>query len=97
MNEEWITSDSGRTLGYATDFYNAKHCNDYINKPINALTFDVIDLSDNVPDQSTEYNWLTKMILEMPDKEAMRKMKSFSNSFSDIDDGVVEKVIMEAL
>jgi hypothetical protein len=97
MSAERILPIRGRTTGYSLSYPANRSLNDLKNQPINAVTFDIIDLSDNKPDRSSEYNWLIKMISEMPDKEVTRKMKSYNNSFTDIDDAVTEKVIFEAL
>ena len=66
-------------------------------QPINAVTCDSVDLSDNEPNVVGEYKWLTTMVSTMSEKEVARRMKKHRDSYSTIDDAVADKVIMEAL
>lgn len=66
-------------------------------QPIDAVTFDVVDISGEEPDRVKEYQWLTVMVANISEKEVSRKMKEYRDSFPTIDDAVAEKVMMESV
>lgn len=66
-------------------------------QPIDAVTFDLVDISGEEPDRVGEYQWLIAMVSTLSEKEVARKMKKYRDSFSTIDDAVAEKVMMEAV
>lgn len=66
-------------------------------QPIDAVTFDVVDISGEKPGRIDEYQWLKTLVSSMSEKEVERKMKDYRNSFTTIDDAVAEKIIMEAI
>ncbi len=97
MNIERIQPASERERGYLRNRNIAKRRQRSFNLPIDAVTFDLVDLSGEVPKQIGKYDWLTSMVMAMPDEEVNRRMKKLRDSYSDIEDALADKVIMEAL
>lgn len=65
--------------------------------PVDAVTFDRVELSSHERDSSGEYTWLTKHVVGMSDEEVARKMKQYRDSYSTIDEAFIDKVLMEVL
>jgi hypothetical protein len=65
--------------------------------PIDAVTFDS-SLSINPGlQQKQEQQFLAAYVNSLSDEEVNRKMRDFKNSFDEIDDALIEKLIMEEL
>lgn len=65
--------------------------------PIDALTFDRVEISDQQPENDASYAWLTAFAAALPDDVVERKMRKLRNEYEQIDDAIVDKVIMEAI
>jgi len=98
MNTERIQPLTDRAAApYLFNRAAFRHKKKRSHAPIDAVVCDILDLSDDRPAKADEYSWLTAMVTAMPDEQVAEKMRSYKNSFIDIDDAVVEKVIFEAL
>jgi hypothetical protein len=97
MNTERIQPALGRERGYLGNRTFEKRRRRSLNLPIDAVTFDLVDLSGEVPEQVGKFDWLTSMVKAMSDEEVHRRMKKLRNSYSNIEDALADKVIMEAL
>ncbi len=97
MSGERTRPLSGKLEAYLRNRIISSRNGDGLSRPIEALTFDSVDLSGNLPETRNEYKWLNDLVSGLPEKYTKRKMKEYLNSFPTIDDAVVEKLIMEEL
>ena len=81
--------------------YLRNHAHDRYKKrnvtPVDALTFDLLELSGNKETDVEKYQGLTSLIIAMPKEEVAGKMKKYLDSFPTIDEAFVEKLLMEIL
>ena len=97
MVHERTQSLSQRFDGYLRNRLFSGERRRLFKQPIDAVTFDRVDLSGEEPDRVVEYKWLTARVSTMSDDEVARKMKEYRDSFPTIDDALAEKIIMEAV
>lgn len=65
--------------------------------PLDAITFDRVELSGEQPELVSENTGLIKIITEMNSSTVDRKIKNYLDSFTTIDDAIAEKIFMEAI
>lgn len=98
MNTERILSINDRAAApYLYNRVATSHKKKAVHAPIDVVVCDILDLSDDRPSPAEAHAWLVDLITAMSDEQVAAKMRSLKNSFIDIDDAVVEKVIFEAL
>jgi hypothetical protein len=66
-------------------------------KPINAITFDMLDLSKNIAENDNDIALLSDLVKSFSDDYVRERMNQVKDSYPIIDDFLVEKLIMEAL
>ncbi len=64
------------------------------NKPIDALTFDAVELSGQ---KNESYSWLTSYIKDLPESMISERMKSFRDSFESMEDYLSDKMIIDEI
>lgn len=67
------------------------------HKPLDAVTFDSLNPVNPELQQQLDKQFLVAYINALPDEEVNRRMRAYKNSFSDIDNALIEKLIMEVL
>ncbi|MBN1576974.1 MAG: hypothetical protein JW913_10505 [Chitinispirillaceae bacterium] len=97
MVPERTQSVSPRHDGYLHNRIFAKQRRRTFKQPVDAVTFDLVDLSGEELNRVGEYAWLTAIAATMSDKEVAIKMKKHRDSYPTIDDALADKIIMEAL
>ena len=97
MEPERTQTFSNRTRAYLSGRMTGKKKIAGDLRPIEALTFDRLELSGVEPVKSDEYGWLTSAVTRMSDETVRRKMKKYRDSFPTIEDSLAEKIIMEEL
>ena len=65
--------------------------------PLEAVTFDRVELSASRQDTENDYQWLTSYIKGLSDEEVSLKMKQYQDSFPTIDEAFIDKLQMELL
>jgi hypothetical protein len=66
-------------------------------KPIDAITFEIVDVGKHADTVSSEIALLSDLVKSLPDEYVSERMNKVKDSFPVIDDFLVEKLIMEAL
>ena len=68
-----------------------------LNKPIDAVTFDSVEITGQELDEENSSASLISLIQNMSDQEVSRRMKKHRNTYQTVEDALVEKLFMEAL
>ncbi|MBN1308377.1 MAG: hypothetical protein JXA18_10700 [Chitinispirillaceae bacterium] len=97
MVPERTHSVSPRHDGYLHNRFLTKQPGRSFTQPVDAITFDLVDLSGEKPEQGREYAWLTAIAATMSEKEVARRAKKHRDSYPTVDDALADKIIMEAL
>jgi hypothetical protein len=66
-------------------------------RPINAITFEKLDLSTHTADTENEIALLSDLVKSLPDEYVRDRMSQVKDLYPIIDDYLVEKLIMEVL
>lgn len=66
-------------------------------KPIEAITFEIVDVTKHPSNTSDEVALLSDLVKSLPEEYVSERMTQVKDSFPIIDDFLVEKLIMEAL
>jgi hypothetical protein len=66
-------------------------------KPIEAITFEIVDVAKHPESSSDEISLLSDLVKSLPDDYVNERMTQVKDSYPVIDDFLVEKLIMEAL
>ncbi|NLE02430.1 MAG: hypothetical protein GX640_21405 [Fibrobacter sp.] len=86
-----------RDHGYnSKGFYlGGKHHRKGLKRPIDAITLETVELSQNHND--TDFSWLKQYVKALPDDVAKERMKKHRDSFELIDDALIDALIIEEL
>ncbi len=64
------------------------------NRPIDAVTFDAVELSGQ---KDESYSWLASYINEIPDTVIRERARAFRDSFESIEDFLADKLIIDEI
>ena len=65
--------------------------------PLEAVTFDRVELTAPQHDAENDYRWLATYIKGLSDEEVSLRMKQYQDSFPTIDEAFIDKLQMELL
>jgi hypothetical protein len=83
--------------GKTVFFKRQKKTSQSEKKPIDAITFEIVDIGKHPESTSSEVALLSDLVKSLPEEYVNERMTQVKDSFPVIDDFLVEKLIMEAL
>lgn len=78
-------------------FKRQKKTSESEKKPIDAITFEIVDIGKHPENPSSDVALLSDLVKSLPEEYVNERMTQVKDSFPVIDDFLVEKLIMEAL
>lgn len=83
--------------GNSVFFKRRKNSSQSEKKPIEAITFEIVDVGKTTDNVSRDIALLSDLVKSLPEEYVNERMTQVKDSYPLIDDFLVEKLIMEAL